>query len=176
VVFPFLGFLCLRIGSRHLMVSAQAMMTTQAKLLTVGPPVALLAVFYAYLSATNSSATAKALMAGPIGFLAVPASVILVAGAWTLGLLAALNIERATYRGDGTSHTGPLVRLYNGVLTVTGGFIILDALMSLGDRLAALPVGAILFLIYGFIGVVGFGFFIMAMGVRGLLAAPQAKG
>jgi hypothetical protein len=55
----------------------------------------------------------------------------------------------------------------------TGGFIILDALLSLGaPRLQALPVWAILLLIYGFIGVVGLGFWSVAMSVRQLMTAP----
>ncbi|HSX00692.1 MAG TPA: hypothetical protein VLF67_00480, partial [Candidatus Saccharimonas sp.] len=55
-VFPFFAFLWLRIGSRHLAVSAQALMSTRSKLVTVGPPVLLLASFYVFLALTNSQA------------------------------------------------------------------------------------------------------------------------
>jgi hypothetical protein len=62
--------------------------------------------------------------------------------------------------------------LYNGILTMTGGFIILDALMSLGaTRLQALPVGVVVALVYGFIGVVALGFWIVARSARELIAA-----
>ncbi len=175
IIFPFLGFLNLRTGSRHLAVSAQAIMTARAKLVTVGPPLVLLSAFYVFLSITNTSPGLQTAAAGPIGFLVLPASIILVVGTWTLGLLAALNIERATYRGEGAKHARPLVKLYNGVLTTTGGFIILDALLSLGSRVGALPVAAALFLVYTFIGVVALGFYIIARGARGLLAIPVPR-
>jgi hypothetical protein len=173
VGFPFLGFMWLRTGSRHLAVAAQAAMTIQAKLLTVGPPVALLASFYVFLAVTNSTPGAQMLASGPIGFLVLPASIILVVASWVLGLLAALNVERATYRGEGARNSQPLVKLYNGILTTTGGFIILDALLSLGTtRLQALPVSVILLLIYAFIGVVGLGFFLVGRSVRELVIMP----
>jgi hypothetical protein len=176
VVFPFLGFMWLRIGSRHLAVAAQAVMTVQAKLLTVGPPVALLASFYVFLAITNSTPGAQMLASGPVGFLVLPVSIILVVASWVLGLLAALNIERATYRGEGARNSQPLVKLYNGILTTTGGFIILDALLSLGnDRLQALPVGVILLLVYAFIGVVGLGFLVVALSARELVMMPTPR-
>lgn len=174
IIFPFLGFLWLRIGSRRLAIPGQAIMTARAKLITVGPPVVLLASFYVFLSATNATPDAEILLSGPTGFLVLPANILLVVGSWILGLLAALNIERATHGGEGASHAQPLVKLYNGILTTTGGFIILDALMSLGTtRLSALPVAIIVFLIYAFIGVVALGFLIVALGARELLATTQ---
>jgi hypothetical protein len=153
IIFPFLGFMWLRIGSRHLAVTAQAAMSVRSKLVTVGPPVLLLAVFYVYLAATNSAPDAAALTNGPTGFLVLPVNILFVVGSWVLGLLAALNIERATHRGESARLARPLAKLYNGILTMTGGFIILDALMSLGaTRLQALPVGVVVALVYGFIG------------------------
>lgn len=178
VLFPFFGFLLMRIGSRRLAVSVQAAMSTRAKLLTVGPPVVLLAAFYVFLALTNSpSDTTTPTVSTGIWLLAL--NILLVVGTWVLGLLTALNIERATYRGEGARHAQPLVKLYNGILTTTGGFIILDALMSLGNtRLLALPVQAIVFLIYAFIGVVALGFALVALAGRALLAdsAAQAEG
>jgi hypothetical protein len=175
VLFPFLGFMKLRMGSRHLAVSAQAAMTVRAKFVTVGPPVALLAVFYVYLAATNTEPSAQTLSSGTVGTLVLWLMVGLTIGSWVLGLLAALNVERATYRSEGATHTRPLVGLYNGILTTTGGFIILDALLSLGaTRLQTLPVGALLLLLYGFIGVVGLGFWIVAMSAQ-KLTVPVAK-
>lgn len=176
IIFPFWGFLWLRVGSRHLAVSVQAAMSMRSKLGTVGPPVALLAAFYVYLLATNSAPDAEVLTAGPTGFLVLPANFILVVGAWVLGLLTALNIERATHREESAHLVRPLARLYNGILAVTGGFIILDALMSLGAaRLRTLPVSAIVLLIYGFIGVVALGFWIVARSARDLIAATPTK-
>jgi hypothetical protein len=172
IVFPFLGFMWLRIGSRHLAVTAQAAMSVRSKLVTVGPPVLLLAVFYVYLAATNSAPDAAALTNGPTGFLVLPVNILFVVGSWVLGLLAALNIERATHRGESARLARPLAKLYNGILTMTGGFIILDALMSLGaTRLQALPVGVVVALVYGFIGVVALGFWIVARSARELIAA-----
>jgi hypothetical protein len=90
-----------------------------------------------------------------------------------LGLLAALNIERATH-GNTTLPPRPLVTLYNGILTMTGGFIILDALSSLGTtRLARLPLGVTVALLYAFIAVVGLGFVIVAASGRALLLAQK---
>jgi hypothetical protein len=176
IIFPFLGFMWLRIGSRHLAVSAQAMMSVRSKLVTVGPPVLLLAMFYVFLAATNSAPDTEVLQSGPTGFLVLPTNIILVVGSWVLGLLAALNIERATHRGESARLVRPLAKLYNGILTMTGAFIVLDALMSLGNtRLQALPVGVIVLLIYGFIGVVALGFLIVARGARELIAAAPAE-
>src|SRR6185369_2695048 len=108
-----------------------------------------------FLAATNAAPDAQVLSAGPTGFLALPVNIILVVGSWVLGLLTALNIERSTHRSEDASYARPLAKLYNGILTTTGGFIILDALMSLGaTRLSALPVWLIVGLIYAFIGVV----------------------
>jgi hypothetical protein len=166
----------LRFGSRHLAVSAQAMMSVRSKLVTVGPPVLLLAMFYVFLAATNSAPDTEVLQSGPTGFLVLPTNIILVVGSWVLGLLAALNIERATHRGESARLVRPLAKLYNGILTMTGAFIVLDALMSLGNtRLQALPVGVIVLLIYGFIGVVALGFLIVARGARELIAAAPAE-
>jgi hypothetical protein len=176
VVFPFLGFLWLRVGSRHLAVSAQAVMSLKSKIVTIGPPVLVLAAFYVFLAFTNTAPDTVVLTGGPIGFLALPLNIVLVVGAWVFGLLAALNIERATHRGTGASLVRPLVKLYNGILTMTGGFIILDALLSLGNsRLSVLPVGVLLFLLYAFIGVVALGFWIVARGARELVASVPAK-
>lgn len=178
IFFPFFGFMKLQMGSRHLAVAAQAAMTTRAKLVTVGPPVAVLAAFYVFLAATNAAPSTQVLAAGPVGFVVLWLTAGLTIGSWALGLLAALNVERATYRGEGTQYTRPLVGLYNGILTTTGGFIILDALLSLGTtRLEVLPVGALLLLLYGFIGVVGLGFWVTAVSVRRLTAPlPKAEG
>lgn len=176
IIFPFLGFMWLRIGSRYLSVSAQAMMSLRSKLVTVGPPVLLLASFYVFLASTNSAPSAAASASGPVGFLALPVNIVLVVGSWVFGLLAALNIERATHGGGSAGLVRPLAKLYNGILLVTGGFIILDALMSLGTtRLQALPLGIVALLIYGFIGVVALGFLIMARGARELRATTPGK-
>jgi hypothetical protein len=171
LIAPFLGFLFLRLGTKRLAVSAHAAMTLRAKIVTVGPPVLLLASFYVYLAATNTAA-GPLLGPGPIGFLMLPLNITLVVGSWVLGLLAALNIERATHRRVDTNHTQPMVKLYNGTLTMTGGFIILDALLSLGsDRLASLPLSVTVTLVYAFIAVVALGFMLVSTGARALLAA-----
>jgi hypothetical protein len=108
--------------------------------------------------------------------LVVPFNIIVVVGSWVLGLLAALNIERATHRGESARLARPLAKLYNGVLTVTGGFIILDALMSLGaTRLQSLPLSVIVLLIYGFIGVVALGFLMVGRSARELIATTKTK-
>jgi hypothetical protein len=167
IIFPFLGFMWLRTGTLHLAVTAQAAMSVRGKLVTVGPPVLLLAMFYIYLAATNSTSDTEVLTSGPSGFLVLPINIFLVVGAWVFGLLAALNIERSTHGRESARLARPLAKLYNGILTMTGGFIILDALMSLGaTRLQALPLGVIVLLIYGFIGVVALGFWIVARAAR----------
>jgi hypothetical protein len=103
----------------------------------------------------------------------LPVNIILVVSTWVLGLLAALNIERATH-GSTSLPSRPLVTLYNGILTMTGGFIILDALSSLGTaRLSHLPLGIIVALLYIFIAVVGLGFVIVAASGRALLATRK---
>ena len=176
ILAPFLGFLYLRWGTKRLAVSAHAAMSLRSKLVTVGPPVLLLAGFYVFLAATNVAPDGQLQALGRLGFLVLPLNIILVVGSWVLGLLAALNIERATYRGVVASHTKPLVKLYNGILTMTGGFIILDALMSLGStRLASLPLSVTVSLLYGFIGVVGFGFMLVSVSARALITAAMAK-
>lgn len=176
VITPFLGFLYLRLGTKRLAVSTQAAMTLGTKLLTVGPPVVLLASFYIFLVATNSGPDAQALSDGPLGFLMLPFNIALVVSSWTMGLLAALNVERATHRGESAKNTQALVKLYNGILTMTGGFIILDALMSLGTtRLLSLPLEVTVLLLYIFIGVVALGFMIVSSGARALMALVQVR-
>jgi len=170
---PFLGFLWLREGSKRLAVSSQAALNLKAKIFTVGPPVLLLATFYIFLAATNPGAGLAGPAAGPLAAFALPVNIILVVSTWVLGLLAALNIERATH-GNTTLPPRPLVTLYNGILTMTGGFIILDALSSLGTtRLARLPLGVTVALLYAFIAVVGLGFVIVAASGRALLLAQK---
>jgi hypothetical protein len=176
LIAPFVGFLYLRLGSRSLAVSAHAVMSLRAKLVTVGPPVLVLASFYVFLAATNASPSSQLAASGPVGFLMLPLNIVLVVGSWTLGLLAALNIERATHRGTSESQARPLVKLYNGMLTMTGGFIILDALESLGTtRLASLPLSIVVFLLYAFIAVVGLGFMQVWISARAHLVAAKSS-
>ncbi len=167
IVIPVLGFWYLRIGTKSLSVSAQAALSLKSKLLTVGPPVLLLGVFYVFLALSNS--TPK----GPHGPLLLISTALVIA-TWTLGLLAALNIERATHTSESAIPARPLALLYNGILTMTGGYIILDALISLGnDRIASLPLLVVVALIYAFIAVVGLGFYIVSASARQLIAAKR---
>lgn len=164
LIFPFLGFFLLRQGTKRLAIMAEAALSLRAKVLTVGPPVALLAAFYTFLTVTNSAINAPVVEV---------VTIVLVVGAWVWGLLAALNIERATHRGVMAANK-PLVLLYNGILTMTGGFIILDALSSLGTaRFAALPLGVDLALLYTFIAVVCLGFVIVAAAGRVLMGGQE---
>lgn len=175
IVLPFLGFLYLRQGTKHLAVSAQAAMTLVTKLVTVGPPVLLLACFYIFLALTNSTPQAGSL-SGSAGTIALWVSILLIVSSWVLGLLAALNIERWTHRGDGADRARPLVKLYNGILLTTCGFIILDALLSLdATRLRNLPIEVVLGLVYLFIGVVALGFMTVGVGARRLRAINALK-
>lgn len=174
ILFPFLGFLWLRQGSKYLAAAAQTAMSLGTKLLTITPPVLLLGGFYIFLALTNSTPETLILLSGPTGFLVLPTNIILVVGSWVLGLLAALNIERSTHHG--TINTRPLVRLYNGILLMTGGFIILDAVMSLGNtRLLALPLSVTLILVYAFVLVIALGFWSIAVSGGQLSVEDQAR-
>jgi hypothetical protein len=175
LIAPFAGFMMLRLGTRKLSVLAQATLTLKAKVMTVAPPVFLLACFYAFLAATSAGPN-TVLPTGPLWLVVLPLNLFLVVGAWVYGLLAALNTERATHR-ERPAASRPLVGLYNGILTVTGGFIILDALLSLGSaRIASLPFGLAVILLYAFIAVICVGFMILAMSGKALIAAtPKDK-
>jgi hypothetical protein len=100
----------------------------------------------------------------------------LVVASWVLGLLAALNVERATHAGDSAVSTKSLVKLFNGILVMTGGFIILDALSSVGaSRAANLPIGVDVALLYIFVAVICLGFMTIASAGRMLVAEVQEK-
>ncbi len=167
----FVGFLYLQMGTKYLAASARAAMSWGSRLATIGPPLVLLGAFYMTLAITNTAPVGLALFSGLSGKIILAANIVLVLGSWALGLLAALNIERATHDLEIGERAKPFLRLYNGILLTTCGFIILDALISLGNtRLSTLPLSIVLILIYLFIGVVALGFGIVASSVRKLNA------
>jgi hypothetical protein len=169
VLSPFFGFWLLREGTRKLAVTAQAALSARSKLVTIGPPVVILAAFYIFMVTTDGAPSA-----GPLGLLVLPINILLVIGSWIFGLLAALNIERATHGSGASRPQKGFIRLYNGILTMTGGIIILDALMSLGtSRLASLPLALAVVLLYAFVAIVGLGFAIVSSSGRTLVKSAQ---
>lgn len=174
VLAPFFGFWLLRQGTRKLAVSAHAVLSARSKLVTIGPPVVILSAFYIFMVTTNGAPDSLTLSAGPLGFLVLPINILLVIASWVFGLLAALNIERATH-GNGPSRPHKaLITLYNGILTMTGGFIILDALMSLGtSRINSLPIAFTVLLLYVFVAVVWLGFMIVSSSGRALVKSAN---
>lgn len=176
VLSPFFGFWLLRQGTRKLAVSAQAVLSIRSKLVTIGPPVVILSAFYIFMVSTNPAPDSLALSAGPLGFLVLPINILLVIGSWVFGLLAALNIERATHHTGISRPQKAFITLYNGILTMTGGFIILDALMSLGtSRINSLPLAFAVLLLYVFVAVVWLGFMIVSSSGRALVKSANEE-
>ncbi len=172
--FPLAGFALLWQGARRLALFAQVPMLIKNKLVIAGLPIALLASFYITLSLTNNSPQTQILLSGLTGMFLLPIIIVIVLGSWTFGLLAALHIERFIHHGDIATQARPLSMLYNGILMITCGFIILDGLLSIGaDRISSLPVSLTIILVYLFIGVITIGFMLISHGAKQLIMAAE---
>lgn len=179
IFFPLLGFLLMFLGSMQIVSPITPKVTRLAKVTTVFFPVALFSVFYLFMIFANPSRqTSLDPSIEPTYFL--PDSMIIgtiilpVIATWFLGLLLVLNLEHYSHYSKTVNRPG-LVSFYNGIIIIVAIMILSQVLASLGNgRLDNLNLGAILFIVYMFLGLLTLGFGLIARGAK-RLQAPTSK-
>lgn len=179
IFFPLLGFLFMFMGSSQIVSQITPRVTRLAKATTVFFPVALFSVFYLFMIFANPTRQASLdPSVQPTYFL--PDSMIIgtiilpVIATWSLGLLFVLNLEHYSHYSKSINRPA-LVSFYNGIIIIVAITILTQVLASLGNgRLASLNLGAILGILYVLLGLLAFGFGLVASGVR-KLQTPASK-
>ncbi len=179
IFFPLLGFLLMFMGSLQFTSSITPKVTWLAKATTVFFPVVLFSVFYLFMIFANPTRqTSLDPSVQPTYFL--PDSMIIgtiilpVIATWFLGLLLVFNLERYSHYSKTINRPG-LVSFYNGIIIIVAITILTQVLASLGNaRFANLNLGAILAIIYVFLGLLAFGFGLIARGAKRLLQPPTS--
>ena len=173
IFFPLLGFLLMFIGSAQITSQIRPKITKLAKAMTVFFPVALFSVFYLFMIFANPSRqTSLDPLIEPTYFL--PDSMIIgiivlpVIATWFLGLLLVLNLEHYSHYSKTVNRSG-LISFYNGIIIIVAITIITQVLASLGNgRLDNLNLGAILAIVYVFLGLLALGYGLIARGAKKL--------
>ena len=173
IFFPLLGFLLMFLGSLQIASQITSKVTRLAKATTVFFPVALFSVFYLFMIFANPTRQVSLDPSiQPTYFLSdsmIIATIILpVIATWFLGLLLVLNLEHYSHYSKTINRPG-LVSLYNGVIIIVAITILTQVLASLGNsRFANLNLGALLAIIYVFLGLLALGFGLIARGAKKL--------
>jgi hypothetical protein len=173
ILLPLLGTFLMYQGSSRIVKHIQPKIGGLAKATTVLFPVALFSVFYLFMvfsNPTRQTSTDPSVM--PTYFLPdgmIVATIIApVVANWFFGLLLVLNLEHYSHYSKIVNRSA-LVNFYNGVVILVGFIILSQVLTSLGNsRLNSLSLGFALALIYALIGIVTFGFGLLAHGAKGL--------
>ena len=179
IFFPLLGFLLMFLGSLQIASQITPKVTRVAKVTTVVFPVALFSVFYLFMIFSNPTRQSSLdPSVQPTYFLPdgmIIGTIILpVIATWFLGLLLVLNLEHYSHYSKTINRPG-LVSLYNGIIIIVAITILTQVLASLGNsRFANLNLGALLAIIYVFLGLLALGFGFIARGAK-KLQPPASK-
>jgi hypothetical protein len=173
IFFPLLSFFLMFLGSVQIARHIQPKVTRLAKATTVLLPVALFSVFYLFMIFTNpirqisSDPTVPATYFLSDGMI-VSTIVLPVIVTWLLGLLLVVNLEHYSHFSK-TINRPALVSFYNGIIIIVAITILSQVLSSLGsNRFSHLSLGVLLILVYALLGLVTFGFGLIAHGARKL--------
>ncbi len=179
ITFPLLGFLLMFIGSLQIVSQITPKITRLAKVTTVFFPVALFSVFYLFMIFANPTRqTSLDPSVQPTYFLPdrlIIGTIILpVIATWFFGLLLVLNLEHYSHYSKTINRPG-LVSFYNGIIIIVAITILTQVLASLGNsRFANLNLGAVLTIVYVFLGLLALGFGLIARGAK-KLQPPTSK-
>ena len=179
IFFPLLGFLLMFMGSLQISSQITPKVTRLAKAITVFFPVALFSVFYLFMIFANPTRqTSLDPSVQPTYFLSdsmIVGTIILpVIATWFFGLLLVLNLEHYSHYSKTINRPG-LVSFYNGVIIIVAITILTQVLASLGNsRFANLNLGALLAIVYVFLGLLAFGYGLIARGAK-KLQPPTSK-
>ena len=178
IFFPLLSFLLMFMGSAQIASLITPRVSRAAKFTTVLFPVALFSVFYLFMIFSNPTRQfSMDPSVRPTYFL--PDSMIIgtiilpVIATWFLGLLLVLNLEHYSHYSKSINRSG-LVNFFNGIIIIVAITILTQVLASLGNsRFANLNLGALLAIIYVFLGLMTFGFGLIAHGAKRLQPPPS---
>ena len=181
ILFPLVGSLLMYLGSVQITKHIQPKITRLAKATTVLFPVVLFSIFYIFMIFTNPTRQTSAdPSVMPTYFLPdgmiIATIVVPVITTWLLGLLLVLNLEHYSHYSKVVDRPA-LVNFYNGIVILVGVTILSQVLSSLGSgRLNNLGLGLALILIYVLLGIMAFGFGLLAHGAKKLRPVnPYAK-
>ncbi len=177
IFFPLVGFLLMFIGSAQIVSKITPKITWLSRTTTALFPVALFSVFYLFMVFANPSRQVSSdPSVEPTYFLPDPmiiGTIILpVVATWFFGLLMVLNLQHYSHYSK-TIYRPGLVSFYNGVIVIVAITMLTQVLASLGgSRLSNLNLGAILAIVYIFLGILAAGYGLIAHGAKKL--QPQA--
>jgi hypothetical protein len=181
ILFPLIGTFLMYQGSSRIVKHIQPKTTRLAKATTVLFPVILFGIFYLFMIFSNPTRQTSAdPSVVPTYFLPdgmiIATIVAPVVASWLFGLLLVLNLEHYSHYSKIVDRSA-LVSFYNGVVILVGFIILSQVLTSLGSsRLNSFSLGFALALIYTLLGIVTFGFGLLAHGAKGLrLSRSPAK-
>lgn len=173
ILFPLVGSLLMYLGSAQLTKHIQPKITRLAKATTVLFPVVLFGIFYIFMIFTNPTRQASADPTVAATYF-LPDSMIVVTivvpviVTWMLGLLLVLNLEHYSHYSKMVNRLA-LVSFYNGIIILVGVTILTQVLSSLGNnRLSGLSLGFALALVYVLLGILTFGYGMLAHGAKKL--------
>ena len=173
ILFPLIGTFLMYQGSSRIVKPIQPKTTRLAKTTTVLFPVVLFSAFYLFMIFSNPTRQTSAdPSVMPTYFLPdgmiITTIVAPVVASWLFGLLLVLNLEHYSHYSKIVNRSA-LVSFYNGVVILVGFIILSQVLTSLGNnRLNSLSLGFALAVIYALLGIVTFGFGLLAHGAKGL--------
>ncbi len=173
IFFPLLGFSLMFLGSTQIVSQITPRVSRIAKFTTVFFPVALFSVFYLFMIFTNPARqfpinpSVQPTYFLPDGMI-IGTVILPVIVTWFLGLLLVLNLEHYSHYSK-TINRGGLANFYNGVIIIVAITMLTQVLASLGDsRFANLSLGTLLAIIYVFLGLLTFGYGLIAHGAKKL--------
>lgn len=147
-------------------------------LLNAGLPVTLFTLLYSYLVFSNpirqtggdNLASATFYLSDPIIVMTIIAPAV---ATWMLGLMLIINMEHYSRYTKIANRRG-IIDFYNGMLVVVAGLILSQIVNSLGvGRTSELSLGVVLIILYLLLGLIAFGFALIARGAKRIGVNPD---
>ena len=173
IILPLLSFALMYIGSSQLVGRTDQKIPFFSKVITAIMPATLFAIFYIYMIFTNP---ARQFSHDPAirptyylpDLLIIVTSIVPVVASWVLGLLLVLNLEHYSHHTRSVNRRA-LISFYNGIVIIVASTILVQALKSLGSgRFQDTNLGLILVMLYALLGLITFGFGLIAHGAKRL--------